>query len=96
MGFEIDGKGTYPSILGILLSLMVNFVLIGYFYKQFKVVQEYDDTSYQSQTLKNYFSVQDKFRYEDTKFKFAVVLFSVVQNAPTLGYDDYLNLVITE
>ena len=48
MGFEIDGKGTFPSILGIIISLMVNSVLIGYFYKQFKVVKEYEDTSYQS------------------------------------------------
>ena len=33
IGFEIDGRGKYHSILGIILSLAVNSMLIGYFYK---------------------------------------------------------------
>ena len=37
MGFEIEGKGAYPSIIGVIVSLVVNVIVLAYFYKQFKV-----------------------------------------------------------
>ena len=33
VGFEIDGRGAYPSILGIFVSLLVNIIVLTYFYK---------------------------------------------------------------
>ena len=44
--FSIEGKSTYPSLCGTLVSLAILVVVIPYAINKFVIMKEFNDTNY--------------------------------------------------
>ena len=46
--FHIDGESSYPSISGVVFSLIIYCTMIAYCFKKLTVMLSYEDTNYKT------------------------------------------------
>ena len=64
ISFTVKGKGTYPSLLGAFVSIVILAVIIPYGFNKFTIMQSYGDTSHQTKLVRNAVSDLQEFTYE--------------------------------
>ena len=70
--FSIAGRDSYPSFCGTLISIMVLSVVIPYGLNKYLIMQEYEDTSFQSIKVDNAIGIREEFGYDQTNLNYFI------------------------
>ena len=76
--FNIAGRSSHPSVYGIIITMLVFAIVIPYGINKFVVMQNYEDTYFQSITLENEMSAYEEIGYEQTNLN--VMLYFINEN----------------
>ena len=94
--FQIDGKASYGSLMGAVLSILVLVVTLSYAFKRFNVMTTFGDTFHQITQQPVDFSKDDPLIWADTGMVFNFALKTAADYnthfVDTHGYIEY-NLI---
>ena len=72
--FDINGKTSYPSICGTLMSVVIFAAILAYGGKKYRVMLDYEDTMHQTTQKKNSFDETKVMTFDQMHLNFAATL----------------------
>ena len=73
--FDINGRTSYPSVCGSLMSVVIFAAILAYGDKKYRVMLDYEDTMHQTTLKENNFDETKVLTYNQTHLNFAVGIF---------------------
>ena len=73
--FKINGQSSSKNIYGVIISLGIFSTVLAYAGNKFQIMLNYDDTVYQTKTLKGDIDSLEEFSFKENKFNVAFGIF---------------------
>ena len=80
--FTVDSEGSYKSIVGSLVSMLINLLLLVYFHTKFLSLTNREEFSLYTIVDRNSLDVDEIYHQNETQFSFAIQIKDTLTNRP--------------